>query len=275
MLQYPVWHLGISLVWLSSYEHQLIALSVVDRTYRDSLVEPSSNQFLTFKISHCQEQCEALELSASLDRIKRLSAALRSNLTNDRLRQEIRVLRETIESELKCRRFAFVPTEKAKRLDEIDSDWSKVQQQFPSAKADIRDAVECYALDCNTACVFHSMRVAERGLRVLAETLGITKIGKHQHPLEFAEWGPILSALRVKLTALQQSPGRGPKKAALSKFYADAASQADYLNEIWRKEVSHARGQYNAPEAFNALTRTHDFMDLLASRISRTARKRY
>ena len=160
----------------------------------------------------------------------------------------------------------------------MDRDWADVQEHFPSAKDDIRDAVECYALDCNTACVFHSMRVAERGLRALAETLRITKVGKQQHPLEFAEWGPILGVIDSKLKALQQSPGRGPKKAALTAFYGDAASQADYLNEIWRKEVSHARGQYNAPGALDALTRTHDFMTLLCRRISekkkRAERKR-
>jgi hypothetical protein len=175
-----------------------------------------------------------------------------------------------MEDELKYRRFAFVPTEKAKKLDNIDKDWAQIQQHFPSAKPDIRQAVECYALDCNTACVFHAMRVAERGLRVLAKALGVRTVGPRQHPLEFSEWGLILNALAGKLKTLQQSSGRSVRKAALTKFYADAASQADYLNEIWRKEVSHARGLYNPPEALNALMRTQDFMNLLSQRLSET-----
>jgi hypothetical protein len=112
------------------------------------------------------------------------------------------------------------------------------------------------------------MRIAERGLRVLAKHLKVTTVGPQKHPLEFSEWGLILNAIAGKLKAIQQSPGRSAKKAALTKFYADAASQADYLNEIWRKEVSHARGMYNAPEALNALMRTYDFMNLLAQRLS-------
>ena len=111
------------------------------------------------------------------------------------------------------------------------------------------------------------MRIAEYGLRALAWRLNLRQIGKQKYPLEYAEWGAILNALRGKLNALQQSSGRSKRKAADTKFYADAASHADYLNEIWRKEVSHARGPYNAPEALNALTRTRQFMELLAQRL--------
>ena len=37
-----------------------------------------------------------------------------------------------------------------------------------SAKGDIMDAVDAYALGLNTACVFHLMRIAEHGMRALA-----------------------------------------------------------------------------------------------------------
>ena len=175
---------------------------------------------------------------------------------------------DTIRDELKLRRFAFVPTSRAELLDNFEADWKTALKEFPEAADDIKAAVECYALDCNTACVFHSMRVAERGLRALATALGITSTGPKRHPLEFSKWGPIIGALKTKLNSIQQSEGRSTAKAGLAKFVADAASQADYLNESFRKDVSHARGQYNAPEALNALTRSRDFMSLLTQRVS-------
>lgn len=275
MLQYPVWQLCLSRAWLERCELTFRHFIESDQKRRDSFVERSLLADVANRLSYCQKRCEDLELHAALARLERFSARVKSGLiTYDEAQTEARVLREAIDSDLRFRRFAFVPTDKATKLDNIDKDWRDVQGRFPSARADIREAIECYALDCNTASVFHSMRIAERGLRALAKTLGVTTIGNQNHPLEFAEWGSILNALKGKLHSLQESKGRSHQKAASTKFYADAASQANYLNEIWRKEVSHARGQYNAPEALNALTRTHDFMTLLAGRISEKIRKR-
>jgi hypothetical protein len=213
--------------------------------------------------------CEALELDAA---IERLDIYLQLQLwpktaKYETLSVELRVLCEAIEGQLRHRRFAFISPDKAKLIEKIDNDWRAVLEKFSRAHPDIQAATECYALDCNTAAVFHSMRIAEYGLRALAWRLNLRQIGKQKYPLEYAEWGMILNALSGKLKALQQSPGRSKRKAADTKFYADAASHADYLNEIWRKEVSHARGPYNAPEALNALTRTRQFMELLAQRL--------
>jgi hypothetical protein len=269
MLQYPVWQLGIALVLLERCERTFQELIKLNPERRDLVADANFiEKYVTAGLNYCRGQCVDLELIAAVARIDLIVGRTKAGISWDQVRIEVRVLRETIESELKFRRFAFVPSDKAQKLDKIDRDWADIQIKFRSAQDDIRAAVECYALDCNTACVFHSMRIAERGLRALAKALKVTTVGHQKHPLEFSEWGQILSAMRGKLNAIQQSPGRSAKKSALTKFYADAASQADYLNEIWRKEVSHARGPYNAPEALNALMRTHDFMSLLARHLS-------
>jgi hypothetical protein len=67
----------------------------------------------------------------------------KTGISFEQVKTEARVLRETIEKELIHRRFAFVPTAKAEKLDKIDSDWADIQAKFCSAKADIRAAVEC------------------------------------------------------------------------------------------------------------------------------------
>ena len=264
MLPYPVWQLGLLLTTLRDLEWTTKQLM----RNIDVLIPREVLEILPQRMSYTRRHCAELELPVSVERVNIISERLKNGLTHRQLGDELKYLNETISSELKYRRFAYVPTDKAKLLDNFLRDWEAVLREFTSATDEIRAAVECYALDCNTACVFHSMRVAERGLRILAKALKVKTLGPQKHPLEFAEWGQILSALAGKLKAIQQTPGRNAKKAALAKFYADAASQADYLNEIWRKEVSHARGMYNAPEALNALTRTHDFMNLLSQRLS-------
>ncbi|MFZ0887691.1 MAG: hypothetical protein WA005_04500 [Candidatus Binataceae bacterium] len=229
MLPYAVWELALGLAQLRD-----LAWTAKTRIRSpNTVVDSEVSTVLTRGLSFSRQQCERLELSISLDRIGVFSGRLRDGgLTIHQLGEELGFLSETMFSELKQRRFAFVPTERAKLLDNVERDWNQALSKFPSATGDIKAAIECYALDCNTACVFHSMRVAERGLRVLATALKVKTIGPQKHPLEFAQWGQILSALAGKLRAIQQSPGRSAKKAALTKFYGDAASQADYLLTI-------------------------------------------
>jgi hypothetical protein len=103
---------------------------------------------------------------------------LKFDITYDRIANSVHFLLEAVESELTLRRFAFVPVSRALKLDNIDKDWADVQEEFPTAKADIRDAVECYALDKHRACIFHLMRVSEHGLRRLARRLHVTLTDK-------------------------------------------------------------------------------------------------
>jgi hypothetical protein len=263
MIHFMTYQLGFVLTQLQELETSA-ASEDRDARISDALIEHRIIRLLQF----ARKRCEELEMPSAVARIERFLVACRMDCTNSELATQAKVLRETIDAELRFRRFAYVPMDRAKHLDNIEKDWAIVLRQFPSARDDIRAAVECYALDCTTACVFHSMRIAEHGLRALAQKLKVRRIGPQKHPLEFAEWGGILSALRGKLASIQQSKGRNAKKAAGAKFYADAASHADYLNEIWRKEVSHARGLFNAAEALNALTRTRAFMELLSGKIS-------
>ncbi|MGD1027865.1 hypothetical protein [Candidatus Binatus soli] len=241
--------------------------AVIDGSKKVGPVPESSLSNLREMAADLRVCCEALELDAAIERIEIHLDLWPKTAKYETLSVQLRVLCETIEGQLHRRQFAFIPLDKAKLIEKIPIDWRLVLEKFSRAQTDIQAATECYALDCNTAAVFHSMRIAEHGLRALAWRLGLRQIGKQKYPLEYAEWGAILNALRGKLNALQQSPGRNNRKAEETKFYADASSHANYLNEIWRKEVSHARGPYNAPEALNALTRTRQFMELLAQRM--------
>jgi hypothetical protein len=211
-------------------------------------------------------EANVLELNRTQSRLLRFNEFLRRDWKDDSPRREfayqIQMIREALQDDL-SERTVFLPSREQARFFENPKIFGeKVHVAFPSARSDIREAGKCYATDNFTACVFHLMRVAERGMRVLAKDLKVKKVGKH--PLEYSEWGAICKALAAKVSQLQQAP-RGPKKAAALKRYADAASQADYINEIWRKDVAHSRGAYNQPEALNVMTRVREFMLSLAS----------
>jgi hypothetical protein len=184
--------------------------------------------------------------------------------TDEKLKHEMRFLRVCIERDLREHKM-YIPTiQQAEYYQKPKLFGDMVYEKFESARNDILEAGNCYATDNFTACVFHLMRVAERGMIALAKHLKIQKIGKK--PVEYVEWGIVSKHLAAKIAELQQKP-RGPKKSELLKQYANAASHADYMNEMWRKDVAHAHNKqpYNGPEALSVLTRVGEFMQSVAS----------
>ncbi len=215
------------------------------------------------------QESKALCLKRTNDRLKWIRQYVESARgielsIEDALMRDLGTLRQALQDDLTEYK-AFIPSlEQAKYYDQPKLFGDKVYKHFKSARQDILEAGNCYATDSFTACVFHVMRVAEHGMRILARDLKIRAVGKKkQIPLDYAEWGEICGALKKKVEQLQQKT-RGPTKSAILKRYGDAASQVDFINEIWRKNVSHARQPYNAPEALSALTRVREFMQSLA-----------
>jgi hypothetical protein len=71
----------------------------------------------------------------------------------------------------------------------LDVFGNEVRTAFNSAAPDMIEAGNCLAAECNTAAVFHLMRVAEIGLRALANDRNAPFKNK---PIDQQEWGTIL-----------------------------------------------------------------------------------
>lgn len=123
---------------------------------------------------------------------------------------------------------------------------------------DVRDACQCYALGQWTACVFHSMRILEHGLRVLAEEVGLT-----MEAIELENWKTIIDRIEKAIREMEAEP-KTPKKSERVQFYAEAAIQFRYFKDAWRNHVSHSRVSYDEQKAIVVLTHVRDFMQHLA-----------
>lgn len=181
-----------------------------------------------------------------------------------RLDDAVREVGRRIGKEMKSKPLMIVSKDRIEHWDNPFWFGQDVYDAFYDAREDMKQAGNCYVADNNTACVFHSMRVAEHGLRELANRLQITQIGST--PIEFSEWGSIISKIRNELAErlkVVQGESRGEKKEAALKLYSDLNDQCSYFNDLWRKDVSHTRRHYNATEALNALTRVREFMQRL------------
>ncbi len=142
---------------------------------------------------------------------------------------------------------------------------------FPSAEKDIDEAGNCLAAECNTAAVFHLMRVAEVGLRALAVDRNAPFKAK---PIDQQEWGTILGFLDGVIKALRTEDAKkwanpGIKDVQI-RFYSEVVAELRAFNEAWRKHISHARQDaiYDRDYANSVFTHVRAFMQKLAERIS-------
>ncbi len=264
MRQYNVWQLGIILVqWQQAECTAGIHKNQGDALVPREMVEKAYKPF----VEYTRRECELLQLQAGKDRCDKFLIALRDALPWSELGTQAKVLQEAIQAELLYRRFAFVPMEKAEIWDKRSVSWSRIWEKFQEAKVDSERAIDCYALEQNTACVFHLMRVAEFGLRALAKKLGVKLIDKGKpQPIEYATWEKVIVAIKNKLAAAH-AMSKGPRQRSKLQFYSNAADHCTYIRDVWRNDVAHTRGNYNDGEALGVVTRVRQFMELLATSI--------
>ncbi len=162
---------------------------------------------------------------------------------------------------LDSKKFMFVPTDQASYWENRTIFGDDFWESFGSAaRFEAVEAGNCYAAGRWTACVFHSMRVAEYGLRKLGRTLKVT-IGDRGKtcPLEYGDWDKVITAIRNKIAETRRIPA-GKKKAEILRAYSQAADHCEYMKDIWRNEISHTRRQYSKTESLGVMNRVREFM---------------
>jgi hypothetical protein len=200
-----------------------------------------------------------------------------------KIKQELQVFWEILEPEMRDRRLVSIDTARGEYLDDLLGDpsdasdkeaanpvWEHVWRRFPSAQYDCEEAVYCYALERNTASIFHAMRVAEIGLRALARRMEI-KLPRGKK-LEWAEWQALLKEMSKKTDAVGLNQKAGPRKDEILEFYSGAIGQFTGFKDEFRNQVMHVRKSYDEGDAKKALTRVRDFMEKLANKIDEKGR---
>lgn len=173
--------------------------------------------------------------------------------------RELDILRDAIKAELRTRLFLFVPQHLAKYHDLHTED--RIIDAFPSVGNEFRSAGNCIATGEFTAAVFHAMRAAEIGVRVLAKELEVS----FPFELELAEWANLLDKIEAKIREMKLLP-RNLEKDEKVQFYSEAASQFRYLKDGWRSRLAHGRATYGELQAQEIVDHTLSFFGTLARR---------
>jgi hypothetical protein len=265
MRHYNVWQLAHAIAFLQSGQQDADFKDSFGPGHWESRVpDERMNNYFVPMLRYCESECKELELICALARFQHFNHEIRQGISWAELKNQIKVLHEAIHADLCYRRFAYVPTAKATLHDQFGLTWEGIWKKIPDAKEDSQRAIDCYALEQNTACVFHLMRVAEFGLRSLAKTVRVKITHKGQFcPIEYGEWVQVITAIKNRIDAVRKL-ATGTKRQLRLEFYSDAADHCTFMKDIWRNNISHARKPYNETDALAVLERVRDFMKFLA-----------
>ncbi|RUP08466.1 hypothetical protein [Hyphomicrobium sp.] len=182
---------------------------------------------------------------------------------------ELGQLIQLIEEDVHKESFFQYDHEGAYLLRSYREEWDQTFYSFTAEEEDsdydldfeIRSGVDCYALQQYTASVFHMMRVAEIGLRVLAKERGVTL--PKDKPVEYANWQEVIREIDKSIKVIGSSWPASKKKDRALAFYNNAIISLNALKDIFRNQTMHLRGQFFESDASRAMNMTKEFMNNL------------
>lgn len=199
-------------------------------------------------------------------RVKKLQkqAVNREPFSPVSLMREFRNLHDQLMHALSKHKFAYIPSQMVPFFEQEMLFGKPVYDHFPEAREEVKDVGNAMAAGLYSACVFHSMRVSEYGIRRLAKRLRVRlRDNKKPLPVEYATWDKVITGMKNKLERIRKNP-KGPIRESEQELYSSIADQCIFLRDIWRDQAMHARKRYNEDEASRALYRVAEFMTLLS-----------
>jgi hypothetical protein len=204
--------------------------------------------------------CKHLDLPMTNAQLKRIKDGINKDTFRDyrAIKQQLHELINRMDDELESRFFYQIGSLKAKHYERPEEFWGdEISKSFPSAIPELIDAAKCYAVDRNTATVFHLMRALEISLSCMAKAFGVSA--------DHTNWHNIIEQIEAKVRDLSKTKPRNWKQD--QEFYSQVASYFMVLKDAWRNYTAHARGRYDSEEAFRIMNTVCGFMKKLSFRL--------
>jgi hypothetical protein len=232
------------------------------------------------------EHCvESLALPEAYNTLQKLYNILGNHhmqpYTWQRVHGLLETLRRQIEVQIQGEAFFHYRREDARLLVQSEKEWEPILAAFPSIKPEFTAGIDCFAIGHNTACIFHMMRMAEFGLRIMARERGIHSV-RGNKPIEYAMWGEVIGAVQKAIDDLRVAKGnkspltvkkRQNREIAVA-FYSGIIGDMQALLALYRDRTMHFRASYDKGEAYSAMRRVEEMMTLMASKLSETNQRR-
>ncbi len=265
MINYGLGNLSTWIPAMNSEEKGLLALDSLAPCLVDTV------KFIELLLPLIGHECRVIGARAALHRLIMFDSVLRNgNVTNGEMAFELKALRQAIDGDFKSTHLYLYSERQAGLILSFGADWESILKRFASVRDDAFAATDCCALGHGTASVFHSMRVAEIGLRVLAKERRVRL--PRERPIELAEWRAIIDATEKKAAELRNCPVSAKRDDAVS-FYQGALGELQAFKDVYRNNVCHTRDNFDDNQALSVLTHVRGLMGRLAARLDENSTK--
>jgi hypothetical protein len=224
--------------------------------YRDKPLEEADIEAALERIEKVGKLCADFGFRSLFCEVERNRESVKDGCSYAELGRIAENLRNRIQDEFKDVLLLWIEDAKYYRQDELFGD--KVAKRFRKASFDIEESGTCFALNRHTACVYHLMRVAEWGLKAIAERVG--------YPDPRPRWEAVLTYIDSQLNKNRD------EISALFKgdieFIAGISTHMHAVNLAWRRRVAHVERTYIEEEALQIMTATKILMQHLSEKLS-------
>lgn len=186
--------------------------------------------------------------------VRRITDSIGNGEGPKALSAQMRELRTRLKDELNERDFLYVPLERVRFYKEQMLFGRAVNDRFPTAIDDIEDAGKCLAIGQGTACVLHTMRILEVGLKALAKALKIPYA---------PSWESYLTQISTNIAKKHKNKTAAWKKDQA--FYRDLSGDLVIIKQAFRNPTMHADRKYSTDEAEQIFNGAKSFMSRMAN----------
>jgi len=147
--------------------------------------------------------------------------------------------------------FMQVDSRYANFMEDTTTFGPEIDASFSRVGYDIRESLQCYALNRWTATVFHCMRILEAGLRALHIAIGLHPVTEKDR-----DWGSVIRRMREKLADLKKNG----LPADQCRVFEELIDSFDSIRRSWRNPTMHIENRYDEAQSGAILIATGHFM---------------
>lgn len=181
----------------------------------------------------------------------------KTNLSFEYIGRAATEIFRTYQAEVRTKLFVHLSTERSSYFQAESLFGDEVSAAFPACASDILCAGDCYALEQDTACVMHLMRVLEIILAAFASKFSVDSTRE--------QWHKIIGDIETAVGGLDSKTSTDWREQ--KEYFSEACKEFRYFKDAWRNHAMHARERYNSAQAKRILEHVGDFARHLSKRL--------
>jgi hypothetical protein len=226
-----------------------------------ALRQPEVNDLLKH-LRQLHDDCKSLSMNVTSDLVAWVIGDYTHVIHNwGQAQSTVSFVAAAYQQELAREFFMHIDNEKARYMRSFDQSLTNPAyglEALAAFKGSVRDmtlAGNCFACGFNDACVFHLMRVLEKGLGALAAIFS--------EAFTYENWHNVIERLESKIRKIDSAFGADWR--VKQQFYSESATEFMFFKDAWRNHVMHGRDEYDPDRAKNIFDHVCAFMRRLAA----------